>query len=84
MSFTANHKGVRNGCKGGTLTIDAARLVFRCPTDVAKDVAVARAEVKGADDDGVELLSGKKYHFDVEGKGKDATHRMFVDWVSQP
>jgi hypothetical protein len=81
MSFAANHKGIRNGCKHGSLTLAVSQVAFSCPTDESKSFMVQRAEVKSVDGDGIELFSKKKLHFDIAGKTDEETHALFVRWL---
>jgi hypothetical protein len=83
VSFTADRKGFSNGCKGGTLTLARAAVSFVCPSNPGKSFSATLAEVKGPEDDGIQLRSGEKYHFKIEGRDKDTMRSLFETWYAR-
>jgi hypothetical protein len=44
-------------------------------------VEVAINEIGSVDENGIELMSGKKYHFSISGMTKGSEHKLFADWL---
>jgi hypothetical protein len=81
--YFADHKGARNGCKGGILTLKASSLVFYCPSDQNKSILVPLAQVVDVDDDGIKAYPHEKFHFNINGKSQEETHALFLDWKAR-
>jgi hypothetical protein len=83
IRMKANREGSFNGCQGGELVLNASSFSFTCPSDTHKSVQVQGGEVKGLHKNGVELISGPKYHFDVLNLDTTQTEILFCNWLSQ-
>jgi hypothetical protein len=82
-TYPARHdKHFGEGCSG-KLTLDASGLVFSCPDDSEETLRVAFNQIASADDNGIKLTSGKKYHFTIAGMSKDAERSLFRNWLSR-
>jgi hypothetical protein len=77
--YPAKHKG-GDSCSGQLLLM-AAGLDFVCPGDRGRSFTVGVDQVLDRDNDGIKLVTGKKYHFDVDGGGKQAVKLLFDEWV---
>jgi hypothetical protein len=44
---------------------------------------IALKEIGSVDENGVRLLSGKKYHFSIPGMSKSGEEAIFVNWLHQ-
>ena len=83
VSFPADRKGFANGCKGGTLTLAPTMVSFICPSDPRKAFSAPLSDVRGPEDDGIQLVSGEKYHFKIEGHDKDTMRTLFQTWFAR-
>jgi hypothetical protein len=82
-TYPARHdRHFGEGCSG-RLTLDASGLVFSCPDDSEETLRVAFNQIASADDNGIKLTSGKKYHFTIAGMSKDAERSLFRNWLNR-
>jgi hypothetical protein len=83
LVYQARHdKHFGGGC-AGQLTLSAAGLTFQCPDDPGANLQVALNEIGAVDENGVQLTSGKKYHFSISGMNKSAEQLLFTNWLHQ-
>lgn len=80
--YPARHDKHFGGCSG-QLTLNSAGLSFRCAEDPGDSIQVALAEVGAVDDNGIQTVSGKKYHFTIPGMSKPAAQQLFANWLHQ-
>lgn len=79
-TFPARHdKHFGEECSG-QLTLNASGLVFTCPDETLR---ITLNEIASADDNGIRLSSGKKYHFTIPGMSKDAQKALFRNWFNR-
>ena len=83
LVYQARHEKHFGGSCSGRLTLNAAGLVFDCSDDPSGSVQVALNEIGSVDENGVQLLSGKKYHFSIPGMSKSAEQTLFANWLHQ-
>jgi len=82
-TFPARHdKRFGEECSG-QLTLNATGLAFSCPDDSSETLRVTLNEIASADDNGIRLTSGKKYHFTIPGMSKDAAKALFRNWFNR-
>ena len=80
-----DHKGVNKGCdRQGELFLDATSLRFNCPSKPKRTIIIDRRAVRAEDDGVVDVTSGDKYHFKIEGMNKDRVRAVFRDWAPRP
>jgi hypothetical protein len=77
VRFAARHKEFGGGCDG-ELTLRLDGLHFKCATGDAIDVPIRAIE--RADNDGILLTNGKKYHFEIAGESKALVEAQFSTW----
>jgi hypothetical protein len=83
MTYHARHDKVfGEGC-AGQLTLNSGGLVFDCPNDPRDSFQIAIGEIGAIDDNGVRLLSGKKFHFSIRGMNKNGEEAIFNNWLHQ-
>lgn len=83
MTYHARHDKVfGEGCSG-QLILNSGGLVFDCPDDPHSSVQIALSEIGAVDENGVRLLSGKKFHFSIRGMTKEGESQLFVSWLHQ-
>ena len=82
LVYPAHHDKHFGGCTG-QLTLDAAGLNFRCAEDSSGSFQVALREIGAIDENGIQTLSGKKYHFSISGMSKPAAQQLFANWLHQ-
>ena len=82
MIYRARHDKRFGGCLG-QLKLSNAGLVFDCPSDPNDSFQVALNEIGAVDENGIRLLSGKKYHFSVSGMSRSAEENLFLNWLHQ-
>jgi hypothetical protein len=80
--YSAHHEKHFGGCSG-QLTLNSGGLNFRCPDDPGDSIQVALNEIGAVDDNGIQTLSGKKYHFTITGMSKPAAQQLFSNWLHQ-
>jgi hypothetical protein len=78
--FQATHKKVFGGCTG-ELELTTTALHFRCPKKADLDFPIN--EIARANQDGVVLKSGEKYHFAIANHTKDQAEAIFIAWLSK-
>lgn len=79
--YHARHdKAFGQGCSG-QLTLNTTGLVFNCPNDPNGNVQVPLSQIASVDENGVQLTSGKKYHFSIPGMSKSGEEALFVSWL---
>jgi hypothetical protein len=83
LVYRAKHDKVFGGSCSGQLTLNSGGLVFTCPGDPSGSMQIALAEIGAVDDNGVRLLSGKKYHFSIAGMTKSGEEALFANWLHQ-
>ena len=83
LIYQARHEKHFGGSCSGELTLNAAGLTFHCPDDPGGSVRIALNEIGAVDENGVQLLSGKKYHFSIAGMTKSAEQALFSNWLHQ-
>lgn len=83
ITYHARHdKTFGGGCEG-QLVLNSGGLVFDCPGDPRNSFKISLAEIGAIDDNGVRLLSGKKYHFSIRGMSKSGEESIFASWLHQ-
>lgn len=82
LVYQARHEKHFGGC-AGQLTLSATGLIFRCADDPEESFQVALNEIGAVDDNGIQLVSGKKYHFSISGMSKSAEQTLFANWLHQ-
>jgi hypothetical protein len=80
--YSARHEKHFGGCSG-QLTLNTSGLNFRCADDPGDNIQVALNEIGAIDENGVQTLSGKKYHFTITGMSKPAAQQLFSNWLHQ-
>jgi hypothetical protein len=80
--YSARHDKHFGGCSG-QLTLNSGGLTFQCPQDSSDSIQVALNEIGAIDENGVQTLSGKKYHFSITGMSKPAAQQLFSNWLHQ-
>lgn len=80
--YPARHDKHFGGCSG-QLTLYATGLNFHCADDPGDSIQVALAEIGAVDENGIQTLSGKKYHFTIAGMSKPAAQQLFANWLHQ-
>lgn len=83
LVYRAKHDKVFGGSCSGQLTLNSGGLVFNCPDDPHGSVQIALSEIGAVDENGVRLLSGKKYHFSIPGMTKTGEEALFANWLHQ-
>jgi len=83
VSYPARHDKHFGGECAGQLTLNSTELVFHCPADPGSGFQVAIHQIDSVDDNGIRLVSGKKYHFTISGMDKRAERTLFVDWLNR-
>jgi hypothetical protein len=83
LVYQARHEKHFGGSCSGQLTLNASGLTFRCSDDPEGSLQVALNEIGAVDENGVQLLSGKKYHFSITGMNKSAEQALFSNWLHQ-
>jgi hypothetical protein len=78
--FAATHKEFGGGCEG-ELLLTSEGLHFTCPGQ--PDINVPLAEIDRLDNDGVRLVSGKKYHFKIPDDRKAEVESIFGNWLDK-
>lgn len=78
--FSASHKKF-GGDRRGELVLSDAELRFVCFEDPAWSFSIDRRDIAKVHKDGVQILTGKKYHFTVDGKNKSAVHELIAQWM---
>ena len=79
VTYPARHdKHFGDECSG-QLTLNSSGLYFHCPGEA---VEAAVNQIDSVDDNGIRLLSGKKYHFTIPGMSKEGERAMFADWLN--
>jgi len=83
VTYPARHdKHFGAGCSG-QLTLNSTALVFNCPGDPGSGFQLPINQIDAVDDNGIRLLSGKKYHFTIPGMNKSAEKALFTDWLNR-
>ena len=83
MTYHARHDKVfGEGC-AGQLILNSGGLVFDCPGDPHDSFQIALGEIGAVDDNGIRLVSGKKYHFSIRGMNKNGEEALFASWLHQ-
>jgi hypothetical protein len=82
LIYPARHEKHFGGCSG-QLTLYSTGLNFHCADDPGSSVQIALAEIGSVDENGVQTLSGKKYHFSIAGMSKSAAQQLFRNWLHQ-
>ena len=83
LIYRAKHdKAFGAGCSG-QLTLNSGSLVFNCPEDPHGSMQIALSDIGAVDENGVRLLSGKKYHFSIPGMTKSGEQTLFANWLHQ-
>lgn len=83
LVYHARHDKVFGGSCSGQLTLNSGGIVFNCPDDPHGSMQIAVSEIGAVDENGVRLLSGKKYHFSIPGMSKSSEEALFVNWLHQ-
>jgi hypothetical protein len=83
LVYRAKHDKVFGGSCSGQLTLNSGGLVFNCPEDPHASMQIALSEIGAVDENGVRLLSGKKYHFSIPGMTKSGEETLFANWLHQ-
>jgi hypothetical protein len=83
VTYPARHDKHFGGECEGQLTLNSTGLAFTCPGRPDSGLQVAINQIASADDNGVRLTSGKKYHFTIVGMNKGAERALFADWLSR-
>jgi hypothetical protein len=80
--YPARHDKHFGACSG-QLSLNSTGLNFNCPTDSGDSIQVALNEIGAIDENGIQTLSGKKYHFTINGMSKPAAQQLFSNWLHQ-
>lgn len=80
--YSARHERHFGGCSG-QLTLNTGGLNFHCPENPGDSIQIALNEIGAIDENGVQTLSGKKYHFTITGMSKPAAQQLFANWLHQ-
>ena len=80
--YSARHDKHFGGCSG-QLTLNSGGLNFRCAENPGDSVQVGLNEIGAIDENGIQTLSGKKYHFTINGMSKPAAQQLFSNWLHQ-
>ena len=80
--YPAHHDKHFGGCSG-QLALNAGGLNFSCAENPGDSIHVALNEIGAIDENGIQTLSGKKYHFTITGMSKPATQQLFSNWLHQ-
>jgi hypothetical protein len=81
VTYPARHdKHFGDECSG-QLTLNSSGLYFSCPGNSGEAVQADVNQIEDVDDNGIRLLSGKKYHFTIPGMSKDGERALFADWL---
>ncbi len=83
VAFNARHDKAFGGSCAGQLTLNNAGLNFVCNDDPHGSVQIAVNEISSADENGVRLNSGKKFHFTITGMNKPSEQALFSDWLNR-
>ena len=83
LVYSARHEKHFGGSCSGQLTLNAAGLIFQCPGDPNNSFQVALNQIGAVDENGIELVSGKKYHFSIPGMTKSGEEQLFSGWLHQ-
>ncbi len=82
VTYPARHdKHFGDECMG-QLTLNSSGLYFTCPSNAGEGVQAAVNQIDAVDDNGIRLLSGKKYHFTIPGMSKNGERQVFADWLN--
>lgn len=78
--YAAKHqKSFGRGCEG-RLELSNSGVDFTCVSGSGAPMHFAVADIKGAHNNGIELKSGEKYHFDLQ-RGKAEEQELFRNWA---
>jgi hypothetical protein len=83
LVYQARHDKHFGGSCAGQLTLSSAGIVFHCADDPEGSVQIALNQIGAIDENGVETLSGKKYHFSIPGMSRNAEQSLFANWLHQ-
>lgn len=83
LVYQARHDKHFGGSCSGQLTLSSAGLFFHCADDPGASVQVALNQIGAVDENGIETLSGKKFHFSIPGMSKNAEQTLFANWLHQ-
>lgn len=83
VTYPARHDKHFGEMCAGQLTLNSSELVFNCPGNQEAEIQVALDQIESADDNGVRLMSGKKYHFTISGMDKSGERALFADWLNR-
>lgn len=83
LVYQAKHDKVFGGSCSGQLTLNSGGLLFNCADDPHGSMQIALSEIGAVDENGVRLLSGKKYHFSIPGMTKGGEEALFANWLHQ-
>jgi hypothetical protein len=69
----------------GVLTLGDTSLEFNLYSDrnLSQSFMFYKREIRSINKNGVKLLTGKKYHFDVPGMTKQQITQLFAEWYEQ-
>jgi hypothetical protein len=83
VSYPARHdKHFGESCSG-QLTLNSSGLMFNCPENPEGSVQVAINQIGSVDENGIRLISGKKYHFSIPGMTKSGEQQLFANWFNR-
>jgi hypothetical protein len=83
MVYQARHDKVFGGGCSGQLTLSSTGLAFNCLDDPGGSVQIPVNQIGAADENGVRLLSGKKFHFSIRGMTRSGEEALFLNWLHQ-
>ena len=81
LSYPARHDKLFGDNCVGQLTLNASGLSFSCPGNPGAALQVPLNQIGAVDENGILLVSGKKYHFSIRGMNKDAEQQLFSYWL---
>jgi hypothetical protein len=81
LSYPAKHDKLFGDSCVGQLTLNATGLSFSCPGNPGAAVQIPLNQIGAVDENGILLVSGKKYHFSIRGMSKDAEQQLFSNWL---
>ena len=82
LVYSARHDKHFGGCSG-QLSLNSGGLNFNCADNQGDSIQVGLNEIGAVDENGIQTLSGKKYHFTISGMSKPAAQQLFANWLHQ-
>lgn len=80
--YPAHHDKHFGGCSG-QLSLNSGGLNFNCAENPGDSIQIGLNEIGAVDENGIQTLSGKKYHFTITGMSKPGVQQLFSNWLHQ-